>query len=158
MPAVLGGTVPCAGAKVALPNSMNEFCPEKPCQPSLLTHGGSMRPGRQDRRARRGAVRVERTRRWADHCCPARLQSICGAIRAGAIHCAGNAQVVGTETFSAVFAMFAAIAELPQGTVGEFAGAIRWAARVVHHVSAGVLVAGGKGLDHVPAEQREIFS
>src|SRR5205823_10509400 len=27
-----------------LPNSMNEFCPEKPCHASLVTHGGSMRP------------------------------------------------------------------------------------------------------------------
>src|SRR5215472_343536 len=27
-----------------LPNSMKEFCPEKPCQPSATTHGGSMRP------------------------------------------------------------------------------------------------------------------
>src|SRR6516162_10282646 len=26
------------------PNSKKLFCPEKPCQPSLLTHGGSMRP------------------------------------------------------------------------------------------------------------------
>src|SRR5437762_11388400 len=25
-------------------NSMNEFCPEKPCQPSLRTQGGSIRP------------------------------------------------------------------------------------------------------------------
>src|ERR1700730_8696794 len=28
----------------ALPNSMNEFCPENPCQPSLSTQGGSIRP------------------------------------------------------------------------------------------------------------------
>src|SRR6266566_1578088 len=27
-----------------LPNSRNEFCPEKPCQPSLTTQGGSTRP------------------------------------------------------------------------------------------------------------------
>src|SRR5437764_9157228 len=31
-------------AKGALPNSRNEFCPENPCQPSLVTQGGSMRP------------------------------------------------------------------------------------------------------------------
>src|SRR6267143_5466741 len=31
-------------AKGFLPNSMNEFCPEKPCHPSLRTPGGSMRP------------------------------------------------------------------------------------------------------------------
>src|SRR2546430_15028230 len=31
-------------AKGVLPNSTNEFCPEKPCQPSLRTQGGSMRP------------------------------------------------------------------------------------------------------------------
>src|SRR5436305_15306475 len=31
-------------AKGFLPNSMNEFCPEKPCQPSLSTQGGSIRP------------------------------------------------------------------------------------------------------------------
>src|SRR5438876_7148269 len=31
-------------AKGILPNSMNEFCPEKPCQPSVRTHGGSTRP------------------------------------------------------------------------------------------------------------------
>src|ERR1700747_2201404 len=31
-------------AKGFLPNSRNEFCPEKPCQPSLVTHGGSRRP------------------------------------------------------------------------------------------------------------------
>src|SRR5256885_16452146 len=31
-------------AKGLLPNSMNEFCPEKPCQPSLRTQGGSIRP------------------------------------------------------------------------------------------------------------------
>src|SRR5207249_9952046 len=31
-------------AKGFLPNSMNEFCPEKPCQPSLRTVGGSIRP------------------------------------------------------------------------------------------------------------------
>ena len=30
-------------AKGALPNSMNEFCPENPCHPSLWTHGGSIR-------------------------------------------------------------------------------------------------------------------
>src|SRR4030081_1655170 len=44
MPPFSAGRVPVAGAKVALPNSMNEVLPEKPCQPSLLTHGGSMRP------------------------------------------------------------------------------------------------------------------
>src|SRR5215469_9649601 len=27
-----------------LPNSMNSFCPGKPCQASLTTQGGSMRP------------------------------------------------------------------------------------------------------------------
>src|SRR5256885_956202 len=27
-----------------LPNSMKEFCPAKPCQPSLRTQGGSIRP------------------------------------------------------------------------------------------------------------------
>src|SRR6266403_1083453 len=27
-----------------LPNSTNEFCPENPCQPSLTTQGGSIRP------------------------------------------------------------------------------------------------------------------
>src|SRR5215470_13806368 len=32
------------GANGFLPNSRNEFCPEKPCQPSLVTQGGSMRP------------------------------------------------------------------------------------------------------------------
>src|SRR2546430_16503206 len=31
-------------AKGLLLNSMNEFCPEKPCQPSLRTQGGSIRP------------------------------------------------------------------------------------------------------------------
>src|SRR2546423_6429122 len=31
-------------AKGFLPNSMNEFCPGKPCQPSLRTQGGSIRP------------------------------------------------------------------------------------------------------------------
>ena len=31
-------------AKGRLPNSMNEFCPENPCHPSLWTHGGSIRP------------------------------------------------------------------------------------------------------------------
>src|SRR5882724_7009733 len=27
-----------------LPNSMNEYCPRKPCHPSVVTHGGSTRP------------------------------------------------------------------------------------------------------------------
>src|SRR5882724_13573467 len=44
MPPFSPGVVPFAGAKVVLPNSMNEFCPEKPCQPSLRTQGGSIRP------------------------------------------------------------------------------------------------------------------
>src|SRR5260221_10726102 len=32
------------GTYGVLPNSMNWFWPEKPCQPSRCTHGGSMRP------------------------------------------------------------------------------------------------------------------
>src|SRR5690242_1562050 len=31
-------------AKGVLPNSINEFCPEKPCHASLRTQGGSTRP------------------------------------------------------------------------------------------------------------------
>src|SRR3979411_3135645 len=48
MPPFSAGTgglvVGFAGAKSALPNSTNSFCPEKPCQASLVTQGGSIRP------------------------------------------------------------------------------------------------------------------
>src|SRR5215472_9936083 len=95
-----------------LPNSRNEFCPEKPCQPSATTHGGSTRP------ADRGVpVQVVMP-------VVALIVQLLGAAfapvrppgqSADAQYTApGTCSVVGTETVSKVFARLAAMAELPQ--------------------------------------------
>src|SRR6184192_2329487 len=93
-----------------LPNSMNEFCPEKPCQPSLRTQGGSMRP-------------VERLVGLIVQLLGAAL--VAGVAIENPVQSAvvqytapGTCSACGTDTVSKVFAMLAAIAELPQGAVG----------------------------------------
>src|SRR5258705_10729027 len=124
MPPFSPGVVPCAGAKVVLPNSMNEFCPEKPWQPSLRTQGGSIRP--VDRLAVQLVAPVVGEV----------VQALGGSLAlvepppvtvglidlpaqsAPAQYTApGMRRSVGRETCSAVFAMFWPIAELPHGAV-----------------------------------------
>src|SRR6266404_2862242 len=106
-------------AKGRLPNSMNEFCPEKPCQPSATTHGGSMRP--LDRLVVQlvapvvglivhelgasllpGPLAIE----WPLQSAPAQYTA------------PGTRRAVGTDTVSKVLARFPAIVELPQGALG----------------------------------------
>src|SRR6516162_4656790 len=104
-----------------LPNSMNEFCPENPCQPSPSTHGGSMRP-------------VDSM--WLQLVVPLVLnvQALGASLLPGpaAIEwpvqsapeqytAPGTRSATGTETCSAVFAILAAIAELPHGAPPEAA-------------------------------------
>src|ERR1700758_987468 len=87
-----------------LPNSRNEFCPEKPCQPSVAgqaTHGGPTRP-------------VEPP----DPPVAAVLAGPAGASKQSAVmqyHAPGTRRLVGTGMTSAVFAMFAAMVEFPHG-------------------------------------------
>src|SRR6266404_7962623 len=107
-----------------LPNSTNEFCPEKPCQPSLRTQGGSIRP--VDRVVEQVVAPVV-----GDV-----VQALGGSlalldpppVSAGLIDlpaqsapaqytAPGTRRAVGRETCSAVFAMFWPIAELPHGAV-----------------------------------------
>src|SRR5919108_5252194 len=100
-----------------LPNSMNEFCPEKPCQPSPATHGGSMRPeeGWVEQVVANGAV-------------VAVVHALGGSLLAGppwidlpvqsapAQYTApGTRRFVGTEIVSAVLAMRVPIADVPHG-------------------------------------------
>src|SRR6267143_2134374 len=82
-------------AKGILPNSMNEFCPEKPCQPSVRTHGGSTRPVDPP------SVSPVGQSAFAQYLAPGTLRS------------------AGTWTCSAVFAMFPPMAYLPHGAVAE---------------------------------------
>src|SRR5207237_8380724 len=101
-----------------LPNSMNEFCPEKPCQPSLRTQGGSMRP-------------VERLVVQLVAPVVGLIVQLLGAALVAGVAIAnpvpsavlqytapGPCSACGTDTVSKVFAMLAAIVELPQGAVG----------------------------------------
>src|SRR5436853_7822766 len=80
-----------------LPNSTNEFCPEKPCQPSLRTQGGSTRPVDPP------VVTVSPVAQSAfkQYLAP------------------GTRSAAGSGTCSAVFAMFAPMAEFPHGAVVE---------------------------------------
>ena len=125
-----------------LPNSRNWFWPEKPCQPSVVTHGGSMRPVEPS-----AAVLLPG---------PFAIDEA-GAVRVGAIHRARDAQVsrqrevflrVGHELADGRSSAWREAADRTRRAVGR-------TARVVHHVDAGVLVASGIGFDHVPVEQRE---
>src|SRR5882672_1927518 len=117
MPPFSPGVVPCAGAKVVLPNSMNEFCPEKPCQPSLRTQGGSIRP--VDRLVEQLVVPfVLNVQTLGGSLLPGPLRIDLPAQSAPAQYTApGTRRAVGRETCSAVFAMFWPIAELPHGAV-----------------------------------------
>src|SRR5437016_5040978 len=103
--------------KGALPNSRNEFCPEKPCQPSLVTQGGSMRPvDRVDEQLvvpfvlnvqllGRSLLPAPAAIEWPVQSAPAQYTA------------PGTRRAAGRETCSAVFAMFWPIAELPHGAV-----------------------------------------
>src|ERR1700730_6044551 len=106
--------------KGRLPNSMNEFCPEKPCQPSLRTHGGSMRP------VERLVVQVvapvvgDVVHALGASLLPGPLAIDLPPQSAPAQYTApGTRRATGTETCSAVLAMFAAIVALPPGAVEE---------------------------------------
>src|SRR5437868_4651240 len=107
--------------KGALPNSRYEFCPEKPCQPSLVTQGGSMRPVES-------AVPVQLVAPVVGLIVQALGASLLPAPAAiewpvqsaSAQYTApGTRRAAGTDTVSKVLAMFAAIAELLQGAVVE---------------------------------------
>src|SRR5882762_7216545 len=82
-------------AKGFFPNSTKLFWPEKPCQPSLATHGGSTRPVDPP------AVSPAGQSADAQYLAP------------------GTRRAAGTDICSAVFAMFPAIVELPHGAVVE---------------------------------------
>src|SRR5882757_9899025 len=99
-----------------LPNSMNEFCPENPCQPSLRTHGGSIRPVDRivphvvtpvvaDVVQALGAslLPAPAVMEWPPQSAPEQYTA------------PGTRRAAGTETVSAVLAMFAPIVELPHG-------------------------------------------
>src|SRR2546421_9847655 len=83
-----------------LPNSMNEFWPAKPCQPSLVTQAGLTRP--------------------VDP--PAATASPVGQSADAQYLAPGTRSAAGSGTCSAVFAMFAPMAELPHGAVVEVQG------------------------------------
>src|ERR1700756_769457 len=88
-----------------LPNSRNEFCPENPCQPSVCTQGGSIRPVETALGPLEpptiGPVAIEDP-----------VQSALAQYTAPGTRNAG-----GTGTCSAVFAIKLPIAELPHGAV-----------------------------------------
>src|SRR4029077_6417486 len=87
-----------------LPNSRNEFCPEKPCQPSVTTQGGSMRPVEPP-----GPLEPPVTGPVA---MDTPVQSAVAQYTAP-----GTRRAAGTPTCSAVFAMRLAMVELPHGAV-----------------------------------------
>src|SRR5215469_1187647 len=104
-------------AKGFLPNSMNEFSPEKPCQPSLITQGGSMRPVDS-------AVPVQ----VVAPVVALMLQTLGGLLLPGPAviewpvqsallqyTAPGTRSAVGTDTVSNVFAMWLAMFEFLQG-------------------------------------------
>src|SRR5438045_6848529 len=108
-------------AKGALPNSMNEFCPEKPCQPSLRTQGGSMRPVES-------AVPVQ----VVAPVVALIVQELGASLLPGPLRidlpvqsavlqytAPGTRRGVGTDTVSKELAMLPAIVELLQGAVVE---------------------------------------
>src|SRR5882762_10210631 len=82
-------------AKGILPNSMNELCPENPCQPSVRTQGGSTRPVDPP------AVSPAGQSAFAQYLAP------------------GTRRAAGRGTCSEVFAKFAPMPELPHGAVTE---------------------------------------
>src|ERR1700674_5694162 len=90
-------------AKAFLTNSMNEFWPEKPCDPSLSTQAGSMRPVEPFPTAGSNPRSLARQSADAQYRAP------------------GTRSARGTETCSAVFAMFPAMLDFPHGAVGGFA-------------------------------------
>ena len=105
-------------AKGFLPNSMNEFCPEKPCQPSLVTHGGSMRPVDSLVVQVVAPVEGEIVQALGGLLLPAPAVIEWPLQSAPAQYTApGTRSAAGTDTVSKVFAMFAAIVELPQGAL-----------------------------------------
>src|SRR3989440_47305 len=103
-------------AKGFLPNSMNEFCPGKPCQPSLRTQGGSIRP-------------LERTvEQLVAPVVGLVVQLLGGSLTGFRIDLPvqsalaqytepGTRWATGTDTRSAVFAIMAAMLELLHGKV-----------------------------------------
>jgi hypothetical protein len=97
---------------------MKEFCPEKPCQPSLRTHGGSMRP--VDRLVVHvvAPVEAEVVQALGGSLVPGPAAIEWPVQSAPAQYTApGTRKATGTETCSAVFASIEAIAELPQGAL-----------------------------------------
>src|SRR5882762_3518336 len=111
-------------AKGALPNSMNEFCPEKPCHPSLVTHGGSMRP--LDSVCVQVVAPVEGDVVQALGASLALVDpppvtvgliDLPGQSAPAQYTAPGTRRAMGTETCSVVFAIIEAIAELPHGAL-----------------------------------------
>src|SRR6266853_2650418 len=105
-------------AKGLLPNSMNEFCPENPCHPSLRTQGGSMRP--VDRRVVHVVPPVvgEVVQALGGLLLPAPAAIEWPVQSAPEQYTApGTRRATGTETCSAVFAIIEAIAEAPHGAL-----------------------------------------
>ena len=107
-----------------LPNSMKEFWPEKPCQPSLVTQGGSMRPV--------DSVVVQfvvPSLGLIVHMLGGSLLLLPPAVLPGSplpvqsavaqYTAPGTRRATGTETVSTVFAMLPAMTELPHGAVGR---------------------------------------
>src|SRR5437660_11636663 len=107
--------------KGALPNSRNEFCPEKPCQPSLVTQGGSMRPVES-------AVPVQLVAPVVGLI----VQALGASLVPGPLRielpvqsawlqwsAPATRRAAGTGTVTKVFAMLAAMAALLQGAVVE---------------------------------------
>src|SRR5215472_11353553 len=107
-------------ANGVLPNSRNEFCPEKPCHPSVATQGGSIRP--VDSRVLQVTwwvvVLTEQTLGPSLLAGPAAIDFPPQSAPAQYTE-PGKRSEVGKEIVSAVFAMLPAIFEFPQGAVVE---------------------------------------
>src|SRR2546429_3362155 len=104
-------------AKGFLPNSMNEFCPEKPCQPSLRTQGGSIRPVERSGEQLVAPV-VGLVVHWLGGSLALRGQTDLPVQSALAQYTEpGTRWAMGSDTRSAVFAIMAAMLELLHGKV-----------------------------------------
>ena len=105
-------------AKGFLPNSMNEFCPEKPCQPSLSTQGGSIRPVERSAEQLVAPVVALVVQLLGASLLPGPLRIDLPVQSALAQYTEpGTRWATGSDTRSAVFAIMAAIFELLHGKV-----------------------------------------
>lgn len=105
-----------------LPNSTKEFWPEKPCQPSLTTHGGSIRPVESVvEQVVTPVVGLVVQELGASLLLGPFLIDLLVQSAVAQYTAPGTRKFVGTDTCSTVFAIMLAMAEVPHGAVGGVA-------------------------------------